>query len=77
MQTLAKDGRSARPEGRAVRFSYLPIRSFWHTLPTRVTGTNEGPGARFILILLEMRDHLNRSHLLHDDGVAVLPDVDL
>ncbi len=77
MQTLAKDGRSARPEGRAVCLSYYPIRSFWHTLHTRVTGTNEGPGARSILTLLEMRDHLNRSHLLHDDGVAVVLKVDL
>jgi len=38
---------------------------------------NEGPGARSILTLLEMRDHLNRSHLLHDDGVVVVPNVDL
>ncbi len=38
---------------------------------------NEGPGARSILTLLEMRDHLNRSQLLHDDGVAVVPEVDL
>jgi hypothetical protein len=40
-------------------------------------GTNGKPGARQISFLLEMRDHLNREQSLHDDGIVVVPNVNL